>query len=320
MAANAGGELAAAVCRAGGLGLIGAGHVGVDQLKAEVAKGRQALGMSDDDPVPWGVGLYLWKMEAPHLSEPDAESTSSAFLSYVVSISPHSVWLAFSPDLEAWVRRYRAVEASQGPGKRKAFVFVMASRTQDTVAARTWPGVDVVVAQGTEAGGHGPGHDLGLPLDELLDDVSSEYPATGPRPYLVAAGGLSSASSVSRTLKRFPHVAGVVSGTAFTVATESLWPRAQKELVVRTPEGGTARGLEWDEVRNALGWPRGVDGRAIKNSTNGTDGTVRIDEGIEGTEGGPDLDVVGTWAGTGVGDVRAIRPAAEILADLVSEL
>lgn len=96
----------------------------------------------------FGVGLVLWKLEEPELSSAsEAESLSSSFLSYVASISPHSVWLSFSPRLENWVKRYRNVEQEEGKGKR-AFVMVMASRTEDTIAASKWEGVDGVVAQG----------------------------------------------------------------------------------------------------------------------------------------------------------------------------
>lgn len=307
--------MAAEVSKAGGLGLIGnAGSL--DNLKSEVEKGRKHLGLNENDPLPFGVGLLLWRLEPPELSSSEADSLSSSFISYAVSIAPHSVWLSFSPQLEDWVKRYRKVEEEEGKGKR-AFVMVMASRTEDTVAASKWDGVDVVVAQGTEAGGHGPSHDLGQPLDELLASVSPHYPPSTP-PFLLAAGGLSSSCSISSILSKFPSVSGVVTGTAFTVSTESLWSNPQKELVIRTKSGEeTDRGLEWDQVRNAMGWPEGVDGRAIRNKTRGRKDTV-VEESKKGD--GPNLDEVGTWAGTGVGDVNSIKPAAEILKDLVSGL
>jgi len=148
---------------------------------------------------------------------------------------------------------------------------------------------------GTEAGGHGPSHDLGQPLDDLLASVSPHYPPSTP-PFLLAAGGLSSSSSISSVLSKFPSVSGVVTGTAFTVSTESLWSNPQKELVIRTKSGEeTDRGLEWDQVRNAMGWPAGVDGRAIRNKTRGRKDTV-VEESKRGE--GPNLDEVGTWAGS----------------------
>jgi nitronate monooxygenase len=172
----------------------------------------------------------------------------------------------------------------------------MATRTEDTLSAQDWDGVDAVVAQGTDAGGHGPSHELGLPLDKLLEKVSPRYtPAT--RPFLLAAGGLSSATSISNVLINYPSVAGVVAGTAFTVATESLWSKPQKELVVKTNSADeTDRGLEWDEIRNQLGWEKGVDGRAIRNKTRGREESLYLEKGLEKGEG-PNLDEVGTWAG-----------------------
>lgn len=316
MANCCGGVLAAEVSKTGGLGLVGHANT-LESLKVEVEKGRDYLGLKDDDSLPFGIGLVLWKLEPPEISSEKAESLSSSFLTYVASLSAHSIWLSFSPHLEDWVKRFRQVEKEQGSPGRRAFVFVMAARTEDTLAARNWPEVDVVVAQGTDAGGHGPSHEMGLPLSELLEKVSPHY-EPGTSPLLLAAGGLSSASSISRVLSTYPSVAGVVAGTAFTVATESLWSRSQKELVVSTQSAQeTDRGLEWDEIRNQLGWERGIDGRAIRNKTRGRTESLYASPNFERGDG-PDLDQVGTWAGTGVGDVRSIRRAAEILEDLAS--
>ncbi|GAA5902244.1 nitronate monooxygenase [Sporobolomyces salmoneus] len=317
MANCCGGVLAAEVSKAGGLGLVGHANT-LENLKIEVEKGRKHLGLKDDDPLPFGVGLVLWKLETPEVTQAEAGSLSSSFLSYVVSLSAHSVWLAFSPRLEEWVKRYRQTEAKEGK-RKEAFVLVMTSRTEDTLAARDWEGVDAVVAQGTDAGGHGPGHKMGLPLADLLEKVLPRYPPT-TRPFLLAAGGLSSSDSISNVLSKYPSVAGVVAGTAFTVADESLWARPQKELVVQTKSAEeTDRGLEWDEIRNQLGWEKGIDGRAIRNKTRGREQSLYADGKLE--KGlGPNLDEVGVWAGTGVGDVKSIKPAAEILRDLVSNL
>ncbi|GAA5830495.1 hypothetical protein JCM3766R1_002742 [Sporobolomyces carnicolor] len=317
MANCCGGVLAAEVSRAGGLGLVGHAN-SLENLEAEVEKGRKHLGLKQGDPLPFGVGLVLWKLESPQVSPAEAASLSASFLDYVASLSAHSVWLAFSPNLRDWVARYRAAEARQSHGKR-SIVFVMGTSAENTAAAREWVGIDVVVAQGTDAGGHGPGHDMGLPLEKLLHEVAPRFPSES-RPFLVAAGGLSSATSISTLLSRHPNVAGVVTGTAFTVATESLWAKPQKELVVRTASAAeTDRGLEWDEIRNQMGWEKGIDGRAIRNRTRGRDESVYADGKLDKGEG-PNLDEVGVWAGTGVGDVQAIKPAAEILRDLVSTL
>lgn len=57
-------------------------------------------------------------------------------------------------------------------------------------------------------------------------------------------------------------------GTALCVASESLLPQKQKELLVRTNTAdATDRGLAWDLARGTNGWPAGVDGRAVRNLT-----------------------------------------------------
>ncbi|GAA5970911.1 hypothetical protein JCM21900_000568 [Sporobolomyces salmonicolor] len=323
MAGVAGGELAAEVCKAGGLGFVGAGHLGLDNLDSEVEKGRKVLGLDAGAELPFGVGLILWRLEQPHLDPPSAASTSDGFLSYIVKSKARAVWFAFSPDLESWVKRFREIEcdiaAKKGRSRRVA-VFIMVQTEEMALKAKDWAGVDVIIAQGTDAGGHGPSLDAGKPLFTLLSRLAPHFLSASP-PFLLAAGGLSSPALVSHALSI--GAAACVSGTSLQVAKESLLPQKQKDLVVRT-EGGqaTERGLTWDRARRTVGWPDWVNGRAIKNLTSEEvletpeAQSARYKQAVE--EG--DVDRVVTWAGTGVGFVNAIRPAREIVADLASEL
>ncbi|GAA5897712.1 hypothetical protein JCM5296_000860 [Sporobolomyces johnsonii] len=323
MAAIAGGELAAEVSKAGGLGFVGAGHLGLDNLRSEVEKGRKALSLGEGAELPFGVGLILWRLEQPHLDPSSAASTSDGFLSYIVKSKARAVWFAFSPDLESWVRRFREIErdiAAKNGQQRRVAVFIMAQTEEMALKAKDWEGVDVVIAQGTDAGGHGPSLDAGKPLFTLLPRLVPHFPSASS-PFLLAAGGLSSPSLVSHALSL--GGAACVVGTSLQVAEESLLPQKQKDLVVRTASGqATERGLAWDRARGTMGWPEWVNGRAIKNLTSEEvletpeAHSARYKQAVE--EG--DVDRVVTWAGTGVGFVHAIFPAREIVAHLASEL
>ncbi|CEQ41097.1 SPOSA6832_02786 [Sporobolomyces salmonicolor] len=316
MAGVAGGELAAEVCKAGGLGFVGAGHLGLDNLESEVEKGRTALGLDAGAELPFGVGLILWRLEQPHLDPSSAASTSDGFLSYIVRSKARAVWFAFSPDLESWVRRFREIErdiAAKKGQRRRVAVFIMVQTEEMALKAKDWAGVDVIIAQGkastlahflstsflagTDAGGHGPSLDAGKPLFTLLSRLAPHFPSASP-PFLLAAGGLSSPALVSHALTI--GAAACVSGTSLQVAKESLLPQKQKDLVVRT-EGGqaTERGLTWDRARGTVGWPDWVNGRAIKNLTSEEvletpeAQSARYKQAVD--EG--DVDRVVTWAG-----------------------
>ncbi|GAA5822172.1 hypothetical protein JCM3770_005073 [Rhodotorula araucariae] len=319
MAAVAGGELAAEAHKAGAVGFIGGGHSPLENLEAEVAKARTTLGLTSDQDLPVGIGLILWRLETPHLSTSLASSEPDRWLRYIIHAAHASaLWLSFpaSGDLRGWVERARRVEGEQ-QRTEKLRVMVMVQTAQAAKEALQWE-LDAVVIQGTEAGGHGPSFAYGEPLPSLVSSLGAHLPST-TAPFLLAAGGIASASATSRLLSA--GLAGVVPGTALSVATESLLPQAQKELLVRaSDEDATARGMKWDEARGTLGWPQGMDGRALRNRTSeeedagGKEGRERYAKAVK--EG--DVERVVTWAGTGVGDVRRIAPAREIVRDLMA--
>ncbi|GAA5839972.1 hypothetical protein JCM9279_005225 [Rhodotorula babjevae] len=325
MAGVAGGELAAAVHQAGGLGFIGGGHTPLDSLKAEVDKARARIGLGADDDLPYslGVGLILWRLETPFLS-PDAAATEpDRWLRYVLHTArASSVWLAFpnGGDWEGWIARARRIEAER-ERRDKVRLVVMVQRVDTAKEALEWDGVDAVVLQGTESGGHGPAHEFGAPLSSLASSLASHIPNPASPPFVLGAGGLSSSSSIASALA--PGIlAGVVPGTALCVADEALLPHAQKEVLVRSSTSESVRGMSWDEARGTLGWPEGVDGRGIRNKTSdearevagSEEGRERYSKAVK--EG--DVERVVTWAGTGVGDVKRIAPAEEIVRELMA--
>ncbi|GAA5884283.1 hypothetical protein JCM6882_002209 [Rhodosporidiobolus microsporus] len=331
MAGVAGGHLAGEVHKAGGVGFIGGGHKPLDSLREEVGKARASLGLREEqEDLPLGVGLILWRLEPPCLkpSSPsdDLKAQGDLWLRYLLFVARvRSLWLSFSfggtDGLEGWVRRVREVEASgakQGGEERerkeRVRVMVQVQTVEMGTRAREWD-VDAVVVQGTESGGHGPTYEDGAPLSTLLSSLSPLYPFTSS-PFLLAAGGLSSSSSIFSALSSGGAAAAVV-GTAFEVASESLLPPGQKDLLVAASSAeATSRGIKWDIARDGANtWPKGVDGRAITNLTSEEEGgdaetaAERYKQAVEEK----DVSRLVTWAGTGVGDVTSIRPARDIV-------
>ncbi|EMS19501.1 hypothetical protein NBRC10512_002941 [Rhodotorula toruloides] len=303
MAAVAGGVLAAEVHQAGGVGFIGGGHTPLENLKQEVQKARETLSLPPDADLPIGIGLILWRLEEPHLSTSLAQYEPDTWLRYILHEARASaVWLSFTNgSLGEWVKRVRRVEKE---GERRERVRVVAM-VQTEKAARellATEGVDAIVAQGTESGGHGPTDSVGSPLHTLLTTLSPLFLRSSP-PFLLAAGGLASPSTIRSALAISP-VAGIVPGTALSVSRSSLLPLAQKELLVCTPSGAeTTRGLKWDEARGTNGWPGWCDGRGVRNLTSddaeeekGLTSEERVERYKRAVREG-DVRRVVTWAG-----------------------
>jgi nitronate monooxygenase len=109
------------------------------------------------------------------------------------------------------------------------------------------------------------------------------------------------------------RASGAVMGTRFLLTPESLYTDAQRQALVAAKSGSTIRTMAFDRARGTLGWPDGVDGRALRNSTvDDLDGGVNIEEvrskfelGVQ--NGDPNRMLV--WAGTGVGQMTSVTPA-----------
>lgn len=220
---------------------------------------------------------------------------------------PAAVWFSFGANLRYWVDRWRALEQSRGVDR--TVVFVMVGSVKQALEVKEWD-VDIVVAQGescfllpsssltgfirtgTESGGHGPTHDVGLPLISLLPLLAPHFSPTS-LPLLIPAGGLVNGSHLASIL---PFSPGMVLGTAFLPTPEALYTTAQKELIVASSGEQTLRSGRWDEARGTLGWGPGVDGRGLGNKTSaeeGGGGRERYDQAVK--EG--DVERIVTWAG-----------------------
>lgn len=59
---------------------------------------------------------------------------------------------------------------------------------------------------------------------------------------------------------------GVVLGTRFLLSPESLYTDAQRQALISASSSLAVRTMAFDHVRGTLGWPCGIDGRALRNS------------------------------------------------------
>ncbi|MGH3090490.1 MAG: NAD(P)H-dependent flavin oxidoreductase [Rubrobacteraceae bacterium] len=227
MAGWSGGELAGAVSAASGFGMIPAGSSADLGWISEQARIARPHG-------PFGFGLMSWSLEArPEL------------LDAVLEESPVAVSLSFG-DPAPYVERAREAGA------------VVMSQVQNSERARqaVEAGVDVLVAQGTDAGGH-TGVVGTMPLLQQVLEIGDEVGLP-----VLAAGGIATGRGIAGVLAM--GASGAWIGTRFCATKESLGGEEAKHILLKTPETGTVHTRVFD-LAQGIPWPEEFPGRAIQN-------------------------------------------------------
>jgi nitronate monooxygenase len=285
---DAPGRLAAAVSNAGGLGLIGGTAVGGEDWVVEQV--RAARELTDR---PFGVGFIS------HF--PNTADLVHAALREGVKVIAHSFadpapFVAPAHDAGALVLcQVRTVEAA----RRGAEV-----------------GVDVVTAQGTEAGGH-TGVMSTLPLVPAVVDAVAPVP-------VIAAGGIADGRGIAAALMLGAE--GVWLGTRFLATYESGVSDAYKQRVIDADGGNTVLSEVFD-IPTRMPWPAGVLGRALRTSYTdrwlGHEAELRAQVDAAGgppRRFDPDTDPEGaTWAGEAVTLVTGMQSATDVVRDLAAD-
>src|SRR5215218_9078657 len=229
MANAAGGRLAGAVSAAGALGMIGVAPAATPGWVVEQAE----LARSAAAGRPFGLGLLAWALD----DRPDQLDAAVASGAALVSVSYGDYARCVQPLRDAGI----LVATQVG--------------TLGEARAGVQAGVDVVVARGSEGGGHGRGDVGTLPLLQLvLDDV--DLP-------VLAAGGVAGARGLAAVLAA--GAAGAWVGTAFLVCPEAETSAVARQRLIAAGGTATAYGRVFD-VGQRLAWPPEYGGRALRNA------------------------------------------------------
>ncbi|MCO5177459.1 MAG: nitronate monooxygenase [Thermomicrobiales bacterium] len=289
MSGTATADLAAAVSQAGGFGMLGGTSAGgADWLREQI---RAVRAMTDR---PFGVGFIS--------SFPGVDDLVQVALDERVVAINHSF-----ADPTPWVEPAHA---------RGVLIFTQVQTVaQATRAAQA--GVDVVIAQGTEAGGHtGTAGSLAL-LPAVVD-------AVGDIP-VVAAGGIGDGRGLAAAL--LLGATGCWLGTRFVASKEWAGGEREQQAVLAASADDTMRTNVYDQVRGAT-FPEGIADRVLRNPFNTTwDG--RTDEiaarrsdlrrELEDASQRNDPDVVDVSAGVAVGLIATAEPAGDIVRAIVAD-
>ena len=285
--------LALAVSNAGGVGSLGASYMPLDLLSDQV----RAMNQGTDQP--FVVNLILAFDQRQRLEVVLAHGAPGVSLS--------------------WGLDSLLIERAHSGGSQ---VMVQVASVVEAVRAVS-AGADALIVQGVEAGGHVQGV---VPLLELLPAVRSQVSVP-----LVAAGGISGVRAAKAARAAGADV--VSMGTRFAAASESLaHPRYRQRLVQATGDDTVLTELfdiGWPAphrvIRNAVfddwvtaGRPppgrRPGEGGVIATGAAGDLPRYAMHPPVTGISG--DVEALPLYAGTDVGAITAIRPAAEIIMEV----
>tara|TARA_R110002049_G_scaffold201563_1_gene372307 strand:+ start:19517 stop:20506 length:990 start_codon:yes stop_codon:yes gene_type:complete len=291
MAFVAGGVLASAVSRAGGLGLIGGGYGDTDWLKAQfLAAGEQ----------PVGCGLISFSVA----NRPD-------ILDQVLAKGPTALFLSFS-DPAPFLPKARATGV---PVICQVQTFRDACRALDL-------GVEVLVAQGGDAGGHGQSRGTMAFVPEVADEIARRQSGT----ILCAAGGIADGRGVLAALSLGAE--GVVIGTRFWGAAESLADRRLVGPTMAHTGDDTIRTRVIDTIRE-IDWPDRYTGRVLRTpfveKWHDDEAGLRRDFPAQerlwtAAVNDADIAIAAPFVGEAIGLVRVRETAARILDAIQSDL
>jgi nitronate monooxygenase len=277
------GRLAHAVSLAGGLGMIGIGSTEtVEFLRRETAIARGT------DALHFGIGLHAWAVE----KRPD-------LLQAAIEARPLLISLSFgspAPYVEE-VHRHGILLATQ-----------VNTRIEAQQAEQA--GVDLIVVQGMEAGGHVTGSVSTLPLLQSVLEVVQV-------PVLVA-GGIASPRGVVAALAAGAD--GVWVGTCLLASPECENTQQARTRIVQAQETDTVLTRAFD-VAQGLAWPEQYPGRALRNRftdqwhshidmlPQASEARQQLAEAIAAK----DYDLAYIYAGEAVGLVTQEQSAGEVI-------
>lgn len=287
MGGVSGGHLAATVSNAGGLGLIGGGYGDPAWLRRELAR------VTEEASGPWGVGLITWSIDR-------------SVLELALGYRPDAFMLSFGEP-----RPYAPAIKAAG--------CKLICQVQDVEQARVAreAGADLIVAEGSEAGGHS-GARATLPLVPAVVD------AVAPTP-VVAAGGIADGRGLAAALMLGAH--GALLGTRFYASAEALGQDSAKQRIVAARGEETARTRVFDIVRG-YAWPPVFAGRALRNRflerwagrEHELAAALETERAAyQAAARAGDYDTAVTWAGEAVDLINSVESAATLVARISAE-
>jgi NAD(P)H-dependent flavin oxidoreductase YrpB (nitropropane dioxygenase family) len=292
-------ELASAVSNAGGLGTIAASWTDPGELRQVIKATRE---LTDK---PFGVNLVLeW---------PQIERLKVSLDQGVRIISTF------------WGDPGEIVEIAHKAGALVIHTVGSSSEAKQAVKS----GVDIIVAQGWEAGGHVWGD---VSLQALVPAVVDAVPDTP----VVAAGGIADGRGIASAFAL--GASGVWIGTRFLASKEAAVQKIYKQKIIEAFESDTKYSRlfdigwpnaphrvlrnstveRWEEAGSPAPGKRPLEGETVARDKDGNN-ILRYSDTIPTLDLEGDLEALALFAGQSTGLIHDVKPAGEIVKTLVTD-
>jgi len=285
----AGARLSAAVSDAGGFGILGGGYGDRAWLEQETAKLRTCKS-------PFGIGFITWSMaKQPEL------------LDIALSAKPRAIMLSFG-DPKPHAPRIKAAGS----------LLICQVQSEGMAREALDAGADILIAQGTEAGGHGASR-------TLIDIVPAVIDLAAGRVPVVAAGGLADGRGLAAMMTL--GASGVMLGTRFYASIECEGPEEAKRRICAAASGNSIRSIIFDISRNNV-WPAPFTGRCLINDharrwmgreVEMMQNLAAVTAEYAAAKAAGNFDIAAVIAGEAVGLIHDIPSAGDIVERIVTE-
>ncbi len=293
MDAISGASLTAAVSLAGGFGILGGGYGERVWLERET---NRLIGLLEGTQAPFGIGFITWSL-----------ARQPELLDLALKARPRAIMLSFG-DPRPFADRIKSAGT------------LLICQVQSEAMAREALacGADVLVAQGTEAGGHGASRGVLDLVPAIVDLVAGRIP-------IVAAGGIADGRGLAANLAL--GASGVLMGTRFYASQEADGAAEAKKRICDASGDDTIRGIIFDIARRNI-WPAPFTGRCLSNNfarhwagrelelLRNADAAAAE---YEAARTAANFDIAAVIAGEAVGLIDDIPPAGEIVGRMIKE-
>src|SRR6266550_5897196 len=283
-------RLTAAVSNAGGFGILGGGYGEKAWLERETGKLRQSAS------APFGVGFITWSLaKQPEL------------LDVALNARPRALMLSFG-NPKPFAPRIKHAGA----------LLICQVQNEDMARHALDAGADILVAQGTEAGGHGASRTTLDIVPTVVDLAAGGVP-------VVAAGGIGDGRGLAAMMAL--GATGVLLGTRFYASREADGAEEAKQRICAASGGSTTRGIIFDLSRNNV-WPAPFTGRCLINdhARRWMGRELELLQNVKAVaaeyaaaKAAGNFEVAAVIAGEAVRLIHDIPPAAEIVDRIVTE-
>lgn len=294
MAFAAGGKLAAAVTKAGGLGLVGGAYCDPEWIEDQILEAGNTV---------IGCGFITWALK----KNPD-------LLDQVLGHAPKAIFLSFDNP-----------EPFTAKIKDAGSLLICQVQTLKDAKHAVHCGADIIVAQGSEAGGHGQGNGDGRGTLTLVPEFADWLAKNAPAVLLCAAGGIGDGRGLAAALMLGAD--GALVGSRFWASKEALvHPNLHKASILA--DGDATLQTSTIDVARKLDWPERYQVRVLKNEFSNQwhgnldalreAGSAEADRWTKAWAEG-NTQIANTVVGEVTGLITDIQPVGTLLNDMVSD-